>query len=119
MNRYNYLTFRPRHQRERRTLLKQRHHNQTTTNRKPEGSFFPKNWPYGYPKIKIPPIHAKTYTDRNSKPQNKHRLGTVSKKTLPFEWAGGGAGGGGKGCLNRLYVATTLGLSYKTFVQSA
>ena len=35
--------FRQRHQRERMTHLKQRHHNQNTTSRKPKGSFrFPK-----------------------------------------------------------------------------
>ena len=27
-------------------------------------------------------IHAKTYNDRNSKPQQKHHLGTVSKRLL-------------------------------------
>ena len=39
-------------------------------------SFFPKNWLNGYPKINknLQDIHAKTYNDRNSKPQQKHRL---------------------------------------------
>ena len=39
-NRYNYLKPPvPRHQRERRTHLKQRHHNQNTTSKKPKGQF--------------------------------------------------------------------------------
>ena len=73
-NRYNYPT--PSVQdtkgKEGRTL-KQRHHNQNTTNRKPN------NWPNGYPKIKnnLQDIHA--YNDRKRKPQQKHRLGTVSR----------------------------------------
>ena len=29
-------------------------------------------------------IHAKTYSDRNSKPQQKHRLGTVRKILLGY-----------------------------------
>ena len=41
-------------------------------------------------------IHAKTYNDRYSKPQQKHRLGTVSKNITQ------------RGSLNRFYVATTL-----------
>ena len=71
-------TLRPRHQRERRTHLQQRHHNQNTTGRKPTApqskhykqkakrtvSFFPKNWPNGYPKLKFhQSIHAKKYND--------------------------------------------------------
>ena len=43
-NRYNYLLPSvPRHQRERRTHLKERHHNQNTTSRKPKGQILPKN----------------------------------------------------------------------------
>ena len=61
-NRYNYLT--PSVQdtkKERRTHLKQRHHNQNTTSRKQKLA-------KRLSKIKISPdIHAKTYNDRNSK----------------------------------------------------
>ena len=38
-----HSTFRPRHQRERRTHLKQRHHNQNISNRKPKGQFLFQN----------------------------------------------------------------------------
>ena len=48
-------------------------------------------------------IHAKTYNDRNSKPQQKHHLGTVSNSVCV---CGGGGGG-----LNRFNVVTTLALS--------
>ena len=67
--------------------------------------FFSKFWPNGYPKqTKIDQdIHAKTYNDRSSKPQQKHYLGTGSKIFLE------GEGGVGEG-LNRFYVATTLAL---------
>ena len=74
-------TFRPRHQTERRTHLKQRHHNQNTTSRKPKGQFLSQKWPNGYPKKKKKKkkkkknnkkqqhenIHVKTFNDRNSK----------------------------------------------------
>ena len=66
-NRYNYLT----HHRERRTYLKQRHHNQNATSRKPFSKI-------GQTAIKKKQqkkknnnknfhqdIHAKTYNDRN------------------------------------------------------
>ena len=48
-------------------------------------------------------VHAKTYIDRYSKPQQKHRLGTVSKNIT------GGGGGGGRG-LN--YVVQQLVFIY-------
>ena len=76
--------FRPRHQRERRRHLKQQHHNQNITRRKPKEQFLS-------PKIRRTAIkdkkknhqdiHAKTYNDRNSKPQQKHRLGMFIKIT--------------------------------------
>ena len=40
-NRHNYLTLSVLDQREGRAHLKQRHHNQNTTSRKPKGQFFP------------------------------------------------------------------------------
>ena len=41
-----------------------------------------KKWSNGYPKYKFhQDIHAKTYNDRYSKPQQKHRIGTVSNIT--------------------------------------
>ena len=43
MMRTRYLTPSVQKTRERRTHLKQRHHNQNTTNRKPKGVSFPKN----------------------------------------------------------------------------
>ena len=46
-------------------------------------------------------IHAKTYNDRNSKPQQKRRLGTVCKSLNGVD--------GGR--LNRFYLAITLALS--------
>ena len=51
--------------------------------------------------------HTKTYNDRYSKPQQKHRLGTVSKKYWGWGWEEVGWGRG----VNRFYLATTLGLS--------
>ena len=107
--------FRSRHQRERRTHLEQLHHNQNTTNRMPKGPFLSQT--SGQTAIKNnkkrkyqQDIHAKTYNDRNSKPQQKHRLGTVSKN---LTWGGGGGGGGagGGGGFNRFDVATTFALS--------
>ena len=65
-------------------------------------SFFPNKLAKRLSKIKIyKDIHTNTYNDRNSKPQQKHRLRTVSKN-LP--------GVGVKG-LYRFYMATTLALS--------
>ena len=87
-------TFRPRHQMERRTHLKQRHHNQNTTSRKRQ-----KDKQFHSPKTgqtaiqnrkkNYQDIQAKTYNDRISKPQQKHRLRTVSKNLT------GGCGGVG------------------------
>ena len=36
-------------------------------------------------------IHAKTYNDKNGKPQKKHRIGTISKTILLWMWGIGGA----------------------------
>ena len=59
---------------------KQRHHNQNTTSRKPKGQFLSQK--NGQTAIQIKnnyqDIHAQTYNDRNSKPQQKHRLQTIS-----------------------------------------
>ena len=98
-------TFCPRHQRERRMHLKQRHHNQNTTSRKPNGQFLSQKLDKRLSKIKIiTRTHVKAYNDRNSKPQQKHRLGTVSKTLQGVCVCVGG--GGGAVCLNRFYVAT-------------
>ena len=43
-------TLRPRHQRKRRTHLKQRHHNQNATSRKPVGKFLSQKLAKHYPK---------------------------------------------------------------------
>ena len=74
-DRYNYLT----------PFLQNTkgHHNENTTSRKPV------SFPNGYPKTNHQDIYAKTYNDKNSKPEQKHRLGTVRKK-----FTGGGGGGG-------------------------
>ena len=100
---------------ERWTHLKQRHHNQNTTSRKPKGQFLSqrcKDWPNGSPKWQFyQDIHAKTYYDRNSKSQQKHRLGTVSKKFT--RWRRGETGRG----LNRFYVATTIALSSAVYTE--
>ena len=85
-------TFRSKTPSERRTHLKQRHHNQNTTSRKPKGQFLSPKLTKWQSKIKkITRTHAKTYYDRNSKPQQKH-----------LEWSvkyyfGRGVGVGGEG----------------------
>ena len=70
-------TFRQRHQRERRTHLKQRYHNQNTTYKQKA------KWTVSFPKIGPTAIpnknFTKTYTDRSSKLQQKYRLGMVNK----------------------------------------
>ena len=53
-------TLRPSHQRERRTYLKQRHHNQNTTNRKPKGQFLSQKLAKRLFKMKNSPGHTKT-----------------------------------------------------------
>ena len=58
----------------------------------------PNKWPDGYLKKISKTYMQRQYNDRNSKPQQKHRLGTDSKTLL------------GEG-FNRFYVATTLALS--------
>ena len=61
-----------RHQRERRTHLMLRHHNQNTTSRKPKGQFlYPKQMAEWLFKIKLhQDIQAKTHNDRNWKPHH-------------------------------------------------
>ena len=65
-------TFRPRHQRKRKTHFKQRHHNENTTSRKAKGQFLSHNLAKRQSKIKISPEYT-------CKPQQKHRLETVIK----------------------------------------
>ena len=59
---------------------KQQHHNQNTTSRKPKGQFLSQKMAKRLSKLKKnhQDIHAQTYNDRNSKPQQKHRLLTIS-----------------------------------------
>ena len=85
----------PRHQRERSAYPKQRHHKQNTTSRKPKGQFpstphppTPHPLPLSKKKVQNKKTHQDAH-DRNSKPQQKHRIGTVSKTSL-------GAGGSGR-----------------------
>ena len=89
--------FRPRHQRERRAHLKQWHHNQNTTSRKPKGQFLSRKMAKQLSKIKISLTYIQRYTrrnDRNSKPQQKNRLGTFSKNLTGRLVGGGGEGEG-------------------------
>ena len=68
-------TFRPRRQKEGRTYLKQRHHNENTTSKKPKGQVLSQKLAKRLSKIKIyQDIRAKTYNGRNSKQQQKQRL---------------------------------------------
>ena len=105
------ITFRPRHYRERRTHLKERHHNQTTTSRKPKGQFLSQKLakrPSKIIKKKSPGhtnVHAKTYNDRYSK---NHCRSMVLERSVKYYWGRGVVEGGG---LNRFYVATTLAVS--------
>ena len=63
-------------------------------------------------KKKYQDIHAKIYNDKNNKPQQKHRFGTVSKSlSRGGGGVGSGGGGGGVGGLNPFYEAITLALS--------
>ena len=112
---YNYLTpFVPRHQRERRAHLKQRHHNQDTTRGKPRGqSVFSRILAKRISKIKISP---RVYMQRHTMIEivNHSRstaLGRSVKILLGGGCGGEGGGGGSGGGLNRFYVATTLALS--------
>ena len=76
-------TFRQRHQRERRTHLKQQHHNQNTTSRKPKAQFLSQTLAKRLSKMKpLPGKHVKTYNDRYSKPQQKHRFGKPLSKEI-------------------------------------
>ena len=83
-NRYNYLTPSIQDTKGKRDALKvtasqSKHYKQKTK----RTVSFPKELAKRLSKIKISPghtlIHAKTYNYRNSKPQQKHHLGTVSK----------------------------------------
>ena len=72
-----------RHQRERRTNLKERHLNQNSTSWKPKKQFISQTLAKRLSKVNISPWHTCKYVhDRNSKSQQKHRLGTVSNFLL-------------------------------------
>ena len=98
--------FRSRHQR--RTHLKQRHHNQNTTNRMRKGPFLSQT--SGQTAIKNKKKISKTYMERHTMTEIvNHSRSTAlewSVKTL-LE----GVGWEGVGGFNRYYVATTLALS--------
>ena len=95
-NRYNYLTPSIQDTKGKEDALKataprSKHHKQKAK----RTVSFPNNWPNGYPKWKkkSPDVHTKTYNDRStcSKPQQKHRLVTVSKTItgglkIDFTW---------------------------------
>ena len=94
--------FRSRHQRERRTHFKQRHHNQNTTNRMPKGPFLSQTSGQTAIKNKIKnqqDIHAKTY---NTMTEIVHHSRSTALERSVKTLLGG---------LNRFYVATTLALS--------
>ena len=101
VNRYNYLTpsVQHTHQSERRTYLKQQHHNQNTTSRTPKGQFLFQT--IGQTAIQNK-IFTRTYMQRHTMAEIvNHSRSTAlerSVKTL-------------LGSLNRFYVATSLALS--------
>ena len=84
-------TFRPRRQRGRRTHLKQGHNNQNTTSRKLKGQFLFQKLAKRLSKILnyTRTIMQRHTIDSNSKPQQKHRLGTVSSYVTEVGWGGG------------------------------
>ena len=75
-NRYNYLTSSVQDTKVKKGRLKQWHHNQNTiyTSITPKEQFLSRN-----NNKKITRTYRQRHSDRNSKPQQKHRLGTVSK----------------------------------------
>ena len=83
-----------RHQRERRTHLKQGTTIKILQTECQKDRFHPKQVArWLLKKKRISNIHAKTYNDRNSKPQQKHRLGTVRKNLTTWRGGGGEARG--------------------------
>ena len=79
-NQYNYLTPSVKDTKGKEGR-KQRYHNQNTTSRTPKGQFLSPKKDQTAIQITIYQYkYANTYNDRNSKPQQKHRFGTVSKK---------------------------------------
>ena len=116
------------------THLKQRHHNQNTTSRKPKGQFLSPITPSPPPTHPPTPdnkkngqtaIKKKNHQDMSMQRHTmteivNHSSSTVlERSTKNFlgwvdGWVGGGGGdgrGGGGGGLNRFYLATTLALS--------
>ena len=92
--------FRSRHQRERRTHLKQRHQNQNTTNRMPKGPFLSQT--SGQTAIKNKKIISKTYMQRHTMTEIvNHSRSTVLERSVKTLLGG----------FDRFYVATTLALS--------
>ena len=102
----NMLTcFRSRHQR--RTHLKQRHHNQNTTNRMPKGPFLSQT--SGQTAIKNKK-ESKTYMERHTMTEIvNHSRSTVLERSVKTLL--GGVGWEEVGDFNRFYEATTLALS--------
>ena len=95
-------TFRSRHERERRTHLKQGHHNHNTTSRKPKEQF-------PFPHIGQTAIENENFTRTCMQRQTmieivNHSRSTALERSVRILL---GEGGGG---LNRFYVAITLAL---------
>ena len=78
-NRYNYLTPSVQDMKGKKDALEATAPQSNITSRKPEGQFLSQKLVKRLAKIKTnhKDIHAKTYNDKNSKPQQKHRLVTV------------------------------------------
>ena len=104
-NRYNYLTFfRSRRKREKRTHIKQWHHNQNTTSRKPKEQFLSPKLAKCLSKIKNV---TRTYMQRHTMTEAvNHSKSTALERSIKILLGREGEGG-----LNRFYVATTLALS--------
>ena len=108
-------TFRPRHQRERRTHLKQRHYNQNTTKQKAKSSFPKIGRTAAIQKKKI----TRTFMQRHTMTEIViHSRNIILERSVKFYWLGGGSGrgwgwggGGGEEALFDFYVATILALS--------
>ena len=96
--------FRPRNQRERRSCLKQLHHNQNTTRRKPNGQIISQILTKRLSKIEFSSGHR--CKDIGTMTEIVNNSSTAFERSVKILLGWGGGGG-----LNRFYVATTLALS--------
>ena len=94
--------FRSRHQRERRTHLKQRHHNQNTTNRMPKGPFLSQTSGQTVIKNDNNKKISKTYMQRHTMTEIVNQSRSTALERSVETLLGG---------FNRFYVATILALS--------